>query len=250
MNKKQVEQLLTDLEAWNAWRKANREAKVDLNGAMLRECSLFEAELFGADLRDANLISADLRESNCQHADLRSADLTRANLTKARFTHANFVGANLTGTRVRGIAVDGADLSGVNLVEANLTGANMAGTQLVGSNLRGADLSGVNLGHADLTDADLTDTTWHFSFLTPDNLAVARAAGAVFDVVNEVAFTPDDVRVLVTSKSPVKILAKQNAAPRPVPMTSTQRTIPVVAPNEQPTSISWFQRLLAKLKRA
>jgi uncharacterized protein YjbI with pentapeptide repeats len=113
---------------WNAWRKNNKEVKIDmaqiklhginLRGANLNEVNLMESELQHSNLqevqfRNSNLFYADLRYSNLKGADLRNANFRRANLEGVNFDYANlenvdFDGANLDGARLKGALVKGA----------------------------------------------------------------------------------------------------------------------------------------------
>ena len=114
-NAEQRAKLKGGVEAWNAWRKANPRAEVDLSCANLRGANLNRANLIRADLSGADLIRARLT-----WADLREADLALANLGGAKLSWANLSGANL----------GGADLSRTDLSEANLSGANLSGVSL------------------------------------------------------------------------------------------------------------------------
>ncbi|MFM7582806.1 MAG: pentapeptide repeat-containing protein [Caldilinea sp.] len=54
----QVDRIKAGFEGWNAWRKANPEAKVDLSRADLSRASLFATDLTGTDLYGVNLTGA------------------------------------------------------------------------------------------------------------------------------------------------------------------------------------------------
>jgi hypothetical protein len=73
------------------------------------------ANLEGADLRDASLWSANLRNANLQGANLRGADLRSANLQGANLLSANLQGANLRGANLLSASLWGANLQGANL---------------------------------------------------------------------------------------------------------------------------------------
>ena len=94
----------------------------DLQGARLRNLSLYQA-----DLRDANLHGVHLRRADLGSTDLRGADLRGADLRRAE----------LDGTDLRT-----ADLRGANLKGADLRGANLHGTQLDPNTLQSAILDG------------------------------------------------------------------------------------------------------------
>jgi hypothetical protein len=107
-------------DAWNVYRQAHPDSKVDLCQADLRRAILEETDLRDSDLTGANLAAARLAGS----------DLTGANITIARLT-----GADLLLASVRGGDLDAADLVGANLEGADLRGANRKGALLVGANL-------------------------------------------------------------------------------------------------------------------
>jgi len=135
----QLDALRAGLEAWNAWRRANRGRAVDLAGADLRgaDISILPAlrtaeargvfgpgagwsfianEVVGWDVPPLDLRGADLSFARLDGADLRFADLSEAELR-------------------------GAHLAGADLWRANLTGAGLRDADLSGANLRAADLS-------------------------------------------------------------------------------------------------------------
>lgn len=99
--------LLTDVEAFNQWRRDNPKEPIDLeardlSGASLAHASLGDANLRRANLRDANLTRANLAGANLQEADLRQADLTDATLHRVDLT-----GADMRGAKVGGLVGEG-----------------------------------------------------------------------------------------------------------------------------------------------
>lgn len=94
-DRKQVELLRRDVDAWNRWRVENPNATVDLSRADLSRTDMLLANLSGADLSGANLVLANLK----------GADLSGANLRKA----------NLVGARMIGVDLERADLRGADL---------------------------------------------------------------------------------------------------------------------------------------
>ena len=76
-NNQQMDLLKRGSQAWNAWRAAQTEAKVDLSGGALRGL-----DLAGVDLRGADLRGADLRGATLSGASLTGAHLEGANLLK------------------------------------------------------------------------------------------------------------------------------------------------------------------------
>ena len=69
------------VEAWNAWRKANRQTAIDLQGL-----DLVSENLAKANLSDAKLVEATLPKATLCWADLSGADLARADLTEANLS--------------------------------------------------------------------------------------------------------------------------------------------------------------------
>src|SRR5947209_9231522 len=80
--------------AWNNWRAANAQTKIDLTGANLAGVNLSGADLSGADLHRATLIQADLNGADFTSANLREADLTHAHIRGTRFLKADSAGAD------------------------------------------------------------------------------------------------------------------------------------------------------------
>jgi hypothetical protein len=127
-----VKRLRQGSDAWNAWRRANKQLPVtDLSRADLSAAKLSAADLSAANLTGANLIGADLSDADLSGAFLRGADLSLADLT-------------------------GADLAGAELSRANLTGA-----ELSRANLSSAWLFETVFANADLTDAIGLETCNH-----------------------------------------------------------------------------------------
>ena len=135
-NPEHLEKLKDDINAWNKWRKENRDVKPDLSRS-----DLLEANLRGANLRGANLSGASLSGANLSGANLRGANLRWANL----------IGADLIMADLHGARLGRSDLRWANLSRANLSGANLSG-----ADLRVADLRGANLRWANLRDTNIT----------------------------------------------------------------------------------------------
>jgi uncharacterized protein YjbI with pentapeptide repeats len=105
------------VDAWNEWRAAHPDRRIDLSNVSLRGLNLAKADLTGADLR-----KADLRGTVLSDATLIGANLTSANFFKA--------------------ALDGADLSGTNLISAQfLNCAQLMTTRNWQSAFRDSDLA-------------------------------------------------------------------------------------------------------------
>ena len=81
-------------QAWNAWRREQPNAIVDLSAGSLRGLNLAGADLSGADLR-----GADLRGTVLDGSNLSSACLSGANLFKATLDGADLSGCDLTGAQ-------------------------------------------------------------------------------------------------------------------------------------------------------
>ncbi len=133
---------------------------VDLEGADLREASLYSAQLQRADLWYAKLQGADLDDANLEEAELGCANLQGATLCSANLQGVYLAGADLQGADLRGANLQRAYLRHTNLQRGDLAGASLqeAGlyeAQLEGANLRDADLQGANLWGANLREADL-----------------------------------------------------------------------------------------------
>jgi uncharacterized protein YjbI with pentapeptide repeats len=60
-------------EAWNAWRREQPDAQVNLREAYLGGANLRGANLIGADLTGADLIAVDLRGANLSSPLRKSA---------------------------------------------------------------------------------------------------------------------------------------------------------------------------------
>ena len=159
----QLERLKRSVEEWNAWRKDNRGAYIDL-----REASLTEVHGSGADLSYANLVTANLTDAKLAGANLTYCNLSGANLTRADLSSSILIGANLPAAYLIG-----ADLSHAKLATAYLVGVNLSK-----SNLSNADLTYANLASSDLTLADLTDTTLIGCSMVLCKLRRAKLTGA------------------------------------------------------------------------
>jgi uncharacterized protein YjbI with pentapeptide repeats len=94
-NRRQYEQLKSNVFDWNNMRKRNRDISVNLNGASFDRKNLAYADLSHASLRDASFKGTDLGDSNLRSSDLRGCNFREANLQHADLGSANLRGANL-----------------------------------------------------------------------------------------------------------------------------------------------------------
>jgi uncharacterized protein YjbI with pentapeptide repeats len=150
-NKEHLALLRQGVEAWNKWRKTNRQIKPDLSKVNFSKADLRWANLERANLSGSNFIGADLQESNLKWADLRKANFTGANLSGTNFSGANLANGNIDQVDLSGVDLSGVDLSGVDFSEEDLSGSNLSGSNLSGANLSGSNLSGANLSGANLS---------------------------------------------------------------------------------------------------
>ena len=185
-NPQHHEILKQGINAFNRWRRENKNIVPDLTMAdfsntdfdyvNLSEANLSKAKFSKstfrrADLRGTDLSTADLSRTNFNQANLRGADLSRADLSRAYFAWANLRAvdlkkANLIGAYLRGATLTRAKLIKANLSGANLRGANLFEANLSGANLREADLrennlSFANLSLSDISGANITDANLH-----------------------------------------------------------------------------------------
>jgi Pentapeptide repeats (8 copies) len=105
------------VEAWNRWRREQRDRYLDLHGANLQGYHLNGIDLQGTNLRAANLNGASLVGAN-----LNGANLARASFLQACLMQANLADANLMRSR----------LVLTNLTKAYCAGANFSGAIVLG----------------------------------------------------------------------------------------------------------------------
>jgi uncharacterized protein YjbI with pentapeptide repeats len=166
-NDEHVALLKKGVDAWNAWRRKNRNIRpdlrsADLSGADLRSADLSEAKLGALLTGRVDLTRADLSWADLRRADLRNAYLSGANLTKAFLWDANLSGANLSGANL-----SEADLIGATLVDTDLTGADLTGCRVYGVSAWGLKLEGTKQQNLVITRQDEPA-------ITVDNIEVAQ----------------------------------------------------------------------------
>lgn len=169
------------VDAWNEWRRKERQIwadlseldfttdfrGLDLSGTQFTNTTLFKANLVGANLTEATFLGSDVRRANLTGAVLERAKLLGTHLDETELIDANLSGAmlinahmnktNLTSANLTGSDIGGANLFGANLSHANFSGACLYGTNLSKATLFGTNLTGADLQHANLVDADLSD---------------------------------------------------------------------------------------------
>jgi uncharacterized protein YjbI with pentapeptide repeats len=123
-NKEHLDILAKGVEAWNAWRKQNREVHPDLcgldwtsnsGGLLLNYMDLSGVSLRGAKLHEARLIQADFREAVLDYADLSSAQLFGADFAGSTLDNTNFEEANLHVAKFQSLTFSGANLNRASL---------------------------------------------------------------------------------------------------------------------------------------
>ncbi|MBZ0316184.1 MAG: TIR domain-containing protein, partial [Anaerolineae bacterium] len=77
-NEEHVAILKQGVEAWNQWRKENRDVRPDLSGANLSGANLWRADLSEAKLIEADLSGADLSGAYCGFTMFGDVDLSEA----------------------------------------------------------------------------------------------------------------------------------------------------------------------------
>jgi hypothetical protein len=211
-NDDHIAQLMKGVDAWNAWRKENRNIWADLSEADLSEAPLNSVDLRGAQLYGVNLSRARLNLANLSGANLIGADLRGARLVKADLWRARLDLANLSGADLRLANLEGAVLREANLSGADLSGASLHDANLIGANLRGADLQVAILIRTDISGADLTGcrvygiSAWDVKLekAQQQNLVINRSVSDLwFDVkaghlrpsADEPAITVDNIEV-------------------------------------------------------
>jgi uncharacterized protein YjbI with pentapeptide repeats len=175
LNREHVGLINRGVNAWNRWRRSNRNIFPDLSGADLSGTNLRRALLGMVNLSEANLSGANLSEANLNFF----ANLSRANLIGAKFIRANLMMANLEMANL-----NEADFHGANLTEAKLSGANLSKATLSEANLRSANLSTADLSDASLREADLRWADLSGANLSEANLSRANLSAANLNKAN------------------------------------------------------------------
>lgn len=150
------------VDAWNKWRRAHPEVRIDLGDAVLDGVNLTGVEFAGgnlssASLKHATLTDAYLSGAHLNFARLSYADLARANLSNAGLSYTHLDKANLSNANLGGATIREATLHSADLRRASLAGADLNRAWLTEANLTGADLSGARLDRA-VTGSTLFDS--------------------------------------------------------------------------------------------
>lgn len=163
-NEEQLKILRQGVAAWNIWRKANPEKRINLEEADLRGMNLGWANFSGAYLYKANLNMAYLGWANLNRVILNRADLGMANLHGATINNADFNWAYL----------GNADLSGTNIIESEFFQANLGGADLSDSKLNNVNFNWANLNCANLSRSDLHRANLFMTDMAGTNLEGAN----------------------------------------------------------------------------
>ena len=174
-NSAHLEVLQQGVQAWNEWRRKNKDLKIDLREAQLNRFNLVNANLSGALMA---------------RTQLKGAKMNRTNLRGAKLTACNLSGADLTGADLYRATLFKSDLSRANLMKANLTRSNLSKSDLSQavlsrSDFRGADMSNAQLfgcvvyetvfGDTDLTDAQGLESCVHHGPSTIDHRTISKS---------------------------------------------------------------------------
>ena len=167
----QVAMLKRSVDEWNAWRKENREARIDLLRADLRNTRLAGVRLYGAHAARARLSGADLQNSDLSRTDLtdallRNADLRHATLHRSTLCDVELSGSDLRHSDLSLADLTGADLSDTRLDSSSLDGAILVKTKLVNCHLTPERASGALFCNTDLSSVSLLEIGFSFGRLT------------------------------------------------------------------------------------
>jgi uncharacterized protein YjbI with pentapeptide repeats len=184
-NKDDIKQLKKGVEAWNAWRRKNRDvapdfSRANLKGEVLGGVDFTKANLSGANLDNAYLGRSILTEADLSNASLNGADLNRSSLTGANLQHASLRGAVLTGVAMIDATIARADLSSSLLRDADLSRAWLMEADLSYANLNCTMLVRTSLERANLSSASLTETIFRDTDLRGANLTDSILLETVF----------------------------------------------------------------------
>jgi TIR domain/Pentapeptide repeats (8 copies) len=152
-NKEHLAILEQGLDAWNAWRTANRHFLPDLRGANLNGRHYVSGNFEGIDFRQTDLSKAKLRDADLYAADMRSANLRDADLSGACLGGANLTGADFTEAHLGTVDLSRAILDKTIFAAADLSDANFTGARIRTTDFRQAFFSSTIFGETDLSSA-------------------------------------------------------------------------------------------------
>ena len=98
--------LRSSVSDFDALRKQDTTASIDISGADLSGANLQGAPFLRVNLRDVNFEGADLTKANLSRADLRGARFKNAKLIDVNFHRAEMEGADLRGAVMGGLDGD------------------------------------------------------------------------------------------------------------------------------------------------
>ncbi|MBE9221153.1 pentapeptide repeat-containing protein [Cyanobacterium stanieri LEGE 03274] len=179
--------MLTSVQKWNLWRKANPNLLPELRGVDLSYRNLDGINFKGVNLREANLRGASLNNANCAGANFHRADLTKVTMKDAELHKASLSDANLYQA-----VFNGSDLSQATICNSNLTEAQMSGCYFIKTDLTDSKLNQADLRQSYFTEAVLVGTKFIEANLTQVDLSNVNAKSAQFTGANLTGVTIED----------------------------------------------------------
>jgi uncharacterized protein YjbI with pentapeptide repeats len=124
-----LRQLQLGTANWNAWRKSNPGARIDLSGA------LFVTKGSVNDPYDVYLPNVNLQDANLANVIINGAlmidsSFDFSNISGAILKHSNFAGSSFSNATLTGGVISGCDLTDCDFMKATLGGTIIANTQL------------------------------------------------------------------------------------------------------------------------
>ncbi|UCH14989.1 MAG: pentapeptide repeat-containing protein, partial [Bacteroidales bacterium] len=177
-NMEHLKVLKKGVNYWNTWRAENKNEKIDLRGACLKE----------AKLPNINLSNASLEKINFGEAMLNGADFTEANLEEANLKEATVAQAVFNGANMKGINLKEVTLYNIDLRDAVLMYANIKETSMHSVDFRGADLRNANIKEASLQEVDFRKSDLRGADLHEATIVDCKFEGAIAD--NTTLFPP------------------------------------------------------------
>lgn len=169
------------VDAWNAWRRANRSIQPDLSAS-----DLSYGNLVGVDFYGANLTQCNLSDSRLVRADLRAANLIWAECRNTDLSHALFSDAHLGEGDFKGSSFRNADFS-----YSDLTDAKFTATMFDGAEFRQSVLGATKFADVDLSLALDLDQCTHMAPSTIGIDTIYRSGGKIPDAFLRGCGVPD-----------------------------------------------------------